>query len=423
MKKSFLLVLAALAPVAAPAAPVEVLFVGNSYTFARLDPVLSYNADNVTSLTSPERGGGYADPESRNRYSPPPWGGVPGIVKKLTDQAGLDYEISLSTRQAASLRGHFLNTNPDDWDLRSNIASKPWDKVILQEQSDEPLPRVTNAFGNELRSNPEYFTHFADVIEDFVHSSDPTGTIRYRDAFPGASEDARQAACADAGISPVTCRRDRGSYANPNANPDADLYLYQTWARPNLVDGALETEIDPETGAAIRTGGMSEETFFASLDEMTALLANAYADAADLAGQDGTGGFTGIAPVGEAFLSAVASGIATRDFWGEDALSDGLIDLWFEDGTHASPAGSYLSALTIFGTITDLDPGMFGAGELAARDLGISAETALLLQGTASRQLGFTQPAIVPLPATGGMLLLGVAGLGAVRRRRRTAPA
>jgi hypothetical protein len=35
----------------AVAVPTTVLFVGNSYTFGRLDPVLSYNAANVRDLT------------------------------------------------------------------------------------------------------------------------------------------------------------------------------------------------------------------------------------------------------------------------------------------------------------------------------------------------------------------------------------
>lgn len=37
----------------ASAAPVSVLFVGNSYTFGRVDPVMSYNTANVRDLTHP----------------------------------------------------------------------------------------------------------------------------------------------------------------------------------------------------------------------------------------------------------------------------------------------------------------------------------------------------------------------------------
>jgi len=38
---------------AAFAAPTTILFVGNSYTFGRVDPVLSYNTGNVDDMTRP----------------------------------------------------------------------------------------------------------------------------------------------------------------------------------------------------------------------------------------------------------------------------------------------------------------------------------------------------------------------------------
>jgi hypothetical protein len=84
---------------------VAILFVGNSYTFGRVDPV------------------------------------------------------STSARNAVTLRGHYLNTaNPGNRDLRGNIASRRWDVVVLQEQSDAALPagRGKNANlpqFNAVRSN------------------------------------------------------------------------------------------------------------------------------------------------------------------------------------------------------------------------------------------------------------------------------
>ena len=150
---------------------------------------------------------------------------------------------------------------------------------------------------------------------------------------------------------------------------------------------------------------------------MTGQLRAAYQAAVDNAAADGSGGFSAIAPVGETFLRAVAEGVATRDMWAPGAATDGLIDLWYDDGTHASVYGSYLSALTLYGTLTGLDPALFGAGELAAQELGISAADAVALQRIASLQLGFTPP--VPEPATA---LLALAGLAVVARRaRRTA--
>src|SRR5258707_4883466 len=98
----------------AGADPVSVLFVGNSYTFARVAPALQYNAANVHDLTAAFHA---IDPSGTNSFpvgtgvpptpcvtqgtgcfEPHNWGGVPGIVKKMTDEAGLDYDISLSAR-------------------------------------------------------------------------------------------------------------------------------------------------------------------------------------------------------------------------------------------------------------------------------------------------------------------------------------
>ncbi|PJA60420.1 MAG: hypothetical protein CO163_03885 [Rhodobacterales bacterium CG_4_9_14_3_um_filter_71_31] len=422
MKRLCAFALTGLLPLAAHAAPVDVLFVGNSYTFGRVDPVMSYNTDKVTDLTAPSQGGNFLDQTGANAFEPRPWGGVPGIFKELTLQAGLDYNVSLSTRNAASLRGHMLNLNPANWDMRGNLALKTWDQVVLQEQSDEVLPRQTNAAGNALPSNPEFTRYFADVIENFLHSTDSTGTIRYREAFPGANNEAQAAACSAAtGLSVGSCNLNRGSFSNPNASADTEVYLYQTWARPNLLDGAFATSTDRVTGEVTRSTGLSLLTHYDTLEAMTADLVAGYQQTADQAAADGTPGFKGAAPVGEAFLRAVQSGVATRDFWGSDALTDGLIDLWFDDGTHASKFGSYLSALVLFGTLTDLDPARFGAGEKAAADLGIDPFSARILQRVASDQLGFTAVAPVPVPASGMMAAFAMALLGFVARGRRKA--
>ncbi|MDB5849121.1 MAG: hypothetical protein JWP29_2873, partial [Rhodoferax sp.] len=83
---------------AAHADPISILFVGNSYTFGRVDPVMSYNAANVNDLTGPMYNNP-ANPNAQNGanpYEPHPWGGVAGIFKKMTDEKGLDYNVSIS---------------------------------------------------------------------------------------------------------------------------------------------------------------------------------------------------------------------------------------------------------------------------------------------------------------------------------------
>lgn len=382
----------------AQAEPISILFVGNSYTFGRTNPVMGYNAANVHDLTA---GMWATNATGSNAFEPHPWGGVAGIFKQFTVQAGLDYDVSLSTRNAASLRGHFLNSNPADWDLRGNIASQAWDKVVLQEQSDEPLTRQAG-----LASNPAYFNAYATKIEQFIHDG-AAQSYRERDLFGGTN-----AACAAiTGATTGTCGTLRTIGANPNASADTDVYLYQTWARPNLVNAPFTTVTDPVTGAISFTSTPAT-SFYPSLAAMTADLHNAYFGLAAA-----NPNFAGVAPVGDAFLRAVQAGVATGNMYAPNALTDGLIDLWWDDGTHASKWGSYLSALTLFGKITGVDPASLGANEIAAFDLGISQADARTLQRIASLELGF---APVSEPGSMALALLGL-GLIGWRARRKEA--
>ncbi|KQP17635.1 PEP-CTERM sorting domain-containing protein [Pseudorhodoferax sp. Leaf267] len=388
---------------AAQADPVSVLFVGNSYTFGRVDPVMSYNAANVRDLTAPMAA---ANPTGSNSFEPHPWGGVAGIFKQFTTQAGLDYQVALSTRNAASLRGHFLNSNPADWNLRGNIASQTWSKVVLQEQSDEALPKQTG-----LASNPAYFNAYVNVIENYLHQGNAL-SYRERELIGGTNAECARITGASAG----TCGLLRNIEANPNASADTQVYLYQTWARPNLVNAPFTTVTDPVTGEVSFTTTPAT-SFYGSLQAMTEDLRDAYAKAAADAGADGSGGVVDVAPVGEAFMLALAMGVATANHYAPDAVTDGLVDLWWDDGTHASKFGSYLSALTLFGTLTGLDPASLGAAEIAARDLGIAVPEAVLLQRVASLTLGF-DPQQVPEPSVLALWFTAAAAGLALRRRR-----
>ncbi len=382
--------------------PMSVLFVGNSYTFGRVDPVMSYNAANVRDLTAPVPGSSFANTSGSNAFEPHPWGGVPGIFKKLAVQAGLDVDVALSTRNAASLRGHMLNTNPADWDLRGNLALQTWDKVVLQEQSDEPL-----SVRPGLGSNPARFYNYVDKIAEYVKQGTLV-TYRERDYYEGATTPPRPTtASPSVARAAMSCNARRGTDSglspnfqlpvNRNASDATQVYLYQTWARPNLVAGAFVTITDDVTGAVTRTTTPAT-TFFPDLASMTSELKASYEAAFQQAASDGIGRLAGIAPVGEAFQRAVDAGVATRDMWAADATTDGLIDLWFDDGTHASRYGSYLGALTLFGTLTGIDPWSFGANEEAAADLGISPHDAVKLQKVASDQLYASGVPLVRLP-------------------------
>jgi hypothetical protein len=319
-----------------------VLFVGNSYTFGRVDPVMSYNTASVTDLTYEMW---LANADGSNEDEPHPWGGIPGVFKKLTDQAGLDYDVSISARNAASLRGHYLNTNPAGWDLRGNVASQRWDAVVLQDLSDEPLPD-----GRGANANLTFFNVYVDKFEKWIHVG-AAETYTELELFGGSATPRV--------ISP----------ANANANPSAEIFLYQTWARPDMIGPNGTNHPDPDDPLSFYY------TETEGLETMTADFHDAYFGRAAA-----NPNIEDVSPVGDAFLRAVQEGIAMRDPYVPET---GKINLWHTDYFHPSKYGSYLSALVHFARITGINPMTLGAGEQAAADLGIDPAVAAQLQRVA----------------------------------------
>jgi len=328
-----------------------VLFVGNSYTFGRADPVMSYNTANVTDLTLDMW---IANPAGSNEDEPHPWGGIPGVFKKMTDQAGLEYDVSISARNAASLRGHYLNSNPAGWDLRSNIASQRFDVVMLQDLSDEPLPTARSS-----NANLPYFNAYVDKIEAWVHAGNAE-TFTETQLFGGTT-----ATCqAITGASASACNTVRSvPTPNPHARAGAEVYLYQTWARPDMI---------------APNGSKAEGTTYTAaegLETMTAELHDAYFQRAVANGR-----IEDVSAVGDAFLRAVTDGVAMRDPY---VPEPGKVNLWWTDYFHPSKYGSYLSAAVHFMTITGINPLTLGPNEQAAADLGIEPDVAKQLQRVA----------------------------------------
>ena len=95
----------ALAGAGWPPAP-SVLFIGNSFLFGSGSAVRFYRADTVTDLNNEGIGG------------------VPALFKSFTQQAGLDYDVSLETRGGSGLDFHLANK-------LTEIGSRPWDTVVM----------------------------------------------------------------------------------------------------------------------------------------------------------------------------------------------------------------------------------------------------------------------------------------------------
>ena len=386
---------------------IPILFVGNSYTFGRLDPVMSYNATNVHDLTA---GFQAVSATGTNAWEPHPWGGVPGIFKMMTVQAGLDYDVSISARNAATLRGQFLNTANAAWDLRGNVASQTWGVVVLQEQSDAALPP-----GRGKNANLAQFNAYADQFERFIHNG---AAQTYTEAQLYGS----LAACMATGLSSGSCNTSRVIPQNTHASASTQIFLTDTWARPDMVFAHLITtpDVNSPTGSPIvdtSSSGGPATLYYPTLAGMTQDLHAAFANKVAT-----NPNFASVVPAGDAFQLALDMGVAkSSGFYNANGTFStpqpgDLLNLWWDDYLHASKYGSYLDALVQFGTITGLDPALLGGGEIAAHDLGISAADALTLQRVASIQLGFTAP--VPEPASWALFGAGLALLASTRLRR-----
>ena len=303
-------------PALAQTTPTRILFVGNSFTHGRFAPVLNYNSANVTDEN-------YGLPSTDPRYEsnpgePGPWGGIPGIFKKFTDEAHLHYEVHIEAISGNTLQNHYTKA-------LSVIAKPTWDKVVLQEFSTTPLP--TSRGGNRSA----FFTA-ATNLEQAVHK----------------------------------------------ANPQADVYLYETWARADLVY---------PTGK--NYSGLPIDSMFTDLHKgyYQALASNSH--------------YAGVAPAGDAWLSAILKGVATRNPYSPDATK---LNLWGSDSYHPSKWGSYLNACVLFYRTTGVDPRTLGADEQAAATLGITSTAAVALQQLAYQQLagapGLPTPVPTPTPGT-----------------------
>jgi hypothetical protein len=129
------LMLCAVAPLAHAK---TILFVGNSFTYGELSPVMRYKPSSVTDLN----GNGI--------------GGVPALFKAFASEAGLDYEVSLETVPGVGLDYHFAR--------KRELLDRKWDEAVLQSYSTldqaragdpDLLVKYTGEFASMLRKqNP-----------------------------------------------------------------------------------------------------------------------------------------------------------------------------------------------------------------------------------------------------------------------------
>jgi hypothetical protein len=266
----------ALAPLllAAPGSAQSILFVGNSFTFGALSPVMEWNAETVTDLNHDGVGG------------------VPALFKRFADEAGLTFDVTVETAAGQPLDWH--------WRTRRDVLDRAWDYVILQEYSTLDPDRP---------GDPTKLLNASSQLATMFHAR----------------------------------------------NSNVKIGLVATWSRPD--------QTFPMTG---HWAGRPIERMAMDIRQ-----------ADDRALQE-SGKINWVIPVGQAFNCAIASGIADGNPY--DGIAEGTVDLWADDHYHASTAGYYLEALTVFARVTGRDPRRLGSRESAARELGLPTGLAGRLQ-------------------------------------------
>jgi hypothetical protein len=391
-------------PGAAAEPPVNVLFVGDSFTHGRYEPVRTYNAgfgdDNVHDLLCPSPSdcgsaeqGTQIDPAETPppgatlsaqlaylqanpflRYNEPgPYGGIPGIFLQFAREAHLQYSVSVVAMSSATLTGYLNNTGNEEGDLQL-IESRAWDMVVLQDQSFRPLPATITVNGQSVATRGD-FAGFENGVSGLINAVD------------GA--------------------------ASAAGRPNPLVTLYQT--QPLASYGYTSTNANaPIFGSSTSPAGGLDAPYVGDPDPISAMamdLHNAYEQAAsDYMASNPTGSKVDVALAGDAWVSAINIRIAVRDpYRASNPAFE--VDLWDGNaldaccttpiGYHPSKYGAYLSALVLFFEITQVSPDLLVAEfdpadprhqESAADALGISPDTAWKLAFVASETVRLGHP-------------------------------
>jgi hypothetical protein len=399
--------------------PVEILFVGNSFSHGRYSPALNYNAGPrnatdsnlvhdllcpsltasgmctsdaeavapVTPTTANTPGGtlaaqlDYLQNNPSARYTERgPFGGVAGVFLQFTKEAGLHYDVSLVAVSSATLQG-YLNDAGATAGTLPLIASAKYDRVILQDQSFRPLPTTITVNGQSVatRGNPVAFQAGVNGLVHAIHSAD-------------AAAGKANAALTLYETQPLA------SYGYTSSNENAPIFGSSTAAQ-----NGGNPAYAPYVGAAHPIAQMAWD------------LHNAYSAAADRYNSANPAGpHVNVALVGDAWVSAINLGIAVQNPYLTNHRFN-RVNLWDSNpltaccatpiGYHPSSYGVYLDALSIFYKITGIDPVTLDAEtnarnphfqSSAAHALGISATDAQLLAIAASETIRAGMPVCVP---------------------------
>ena len=297
----------------------HILFVGDSFTHGRYQPVRQYNSGGKD---TPAGGSALVVDENYGQGGArAEFGGIPGIFAEFAHERGLDYDVHIEAISSTSLQANYAAAS-------DVIADAKWNAVVLQELSPRPL---AEALTGSTQSNPSNFCAAVSTIEHGVHA----------------------------------------------VAPAAAIYLYETWPR---ADWAQALAGDPSAAgfaaayasALASIGDAYHDVYYraAALDGNIAAVAPA-GEAWSRAWSEGVANpdpYAGSAP-------------GPLLWYGIEAANDPKIGA--PDYHHPGAAGAYLSALVLFGQVAGIDVRVLGSGESAAASLGLSGTLAVQLQQVA----------------------------------------
>ena len=423
----------AASPMVAKADPINILFVGNSFTHGRYPAALNYNAGPanaagngvvhdllcptagcagtveggpaVTPTTANTPGATLADKLNYLQANPSsqytevgPFSGASGIFLQFTKDVGLSYNVSLIAVSAATLNGYLNGTSKADLPL---ITQAKWNQVVLQDQSFTPLPSTITVNGQTVstRGNPGNFTSAVNGIVTKIDQADAAANV------------------ANAKIT-LYETPPLAAYGYTSSNPNEPIVGTSTMAQQNG-----NKAYAPYIGDADPNAAMAKDLHDAYFGEAAAF------DAANPNGSK-----ISVANAGDAWVTAMRLGLAELNPYLVNEPA-GQIDLWDSDpllacctvpvGYHPSAYGDYLNALVLFGQITGINPQTLlsefdpSNTSSAAYALGISAPIAQELALAA--ELTLVNQNAIPEPDVGLLLGAGAVGLGIFGRRSRRA--
>jgi len=132
---------------AGPANALTILFVGNSFTYGEHSAAKRYHPETVTDLNGPDLMGRT-------------FGGMPAIFKAFTEEAGLDYQVSLETVPGVGLDYHYSRKLP--------LIDRAWDEVVLQSYSTLDLDHP---------ADPALLVQYAKQFDKVLKARNPQSRI------------------------------------------------------------------------------------------------------------------------------------------------------------------------------------------------------------------------------------------------------